>query len=340
MIARSLLLFVALHACGWEFVLRRLRSRLEVGEFEFHPEFSGRTALLAVGAGFRERARGKVALIPDYICNVVQSALEQAGLEVCTYSTDDAFEPDEEEITALVSSGKVGVLVTANVFGSSALLGWLKRDRIRDLIRSTCVHVIVDLCQDISLVRELPEGYGEQLAAVVSFNDKSFFGVLGGGILAQQWKPVAAGRLSWRLTTALYRMLWSKVRAHIRSACPSDKRVPNVPSSKQFEYSYCADFPYTLERRQPAKLQLILALIGLGNLAELHRTKAAQLRNLPVERRPRYLETSPYVVCNRLALAEIPRRRKIKGSYAIHREPGVSARPELLIVHNKGYCDE
>lgn len=317
--------FVSLHLRSRRYLERRLGRCLHPPGFDFHPEFSGRTAIFKLARYFLAAGHKPVAILPDYLCNVVELAVRRAGFDVRYYPTDDLFEPDPDSLRRELETGSAGLLVTSNVFGSSALLDHLPTDPFRAAVRSGGVAIIVDLCQDISLIGRLPSGYGDRLAAVVSFNDKSLPSVMGGGILAPFPVPASSRRLTWPEVLKLYWELGVK----LISGAGLVSRRP----SGAFEYSHCTRFPYTLDLYRPARLQYILALIGLDRLRARNQEKLMRAHDLQV-RRTRFFETSPFLVTD----AAYPTGR-CKASYARFSAARESLRPELKAVHNKGFWD-
>lgn len=318
--------FFTWHLRSRNSLLYQLKEKFESEVFHFYPTFSGRTAIYEVAKIFRKRSDKSVALIPDYICNVVNVALEQAGYQVQVYSTNRWLEPESDAIIATIRQGHVGLLLTANIFGSSALLEELKLEPLKTVITEYDIQVIVDLCQDITLIQHLPVDYGTRLVAVVSFNDKSIPGVMGGGILASFEIPEAQRTLSWRQTMILY----SKFVLKSFRCSRRQKQFDPVA----FEYSYCDRFPYTIDSLKISKIQIILALIGIENISSKYSLKKSRSRVNGNLIKTRYYQTSPYL------LTEVDQpHRKRKASYAIQGQPQVSIYPDLIIIHNKGFCD-
>jgi len=334
MVFESVIRFLGLHLCGRERLLRKLRDAIETEGLSFYPEASGRTALYRLALAWKNEGERNVAWVPDYICNVVDVAMERAGYEVRRYPTDEMLEPDMGVIREALASKAVDVLVTANVFGSSALLDELKRDDTRTLILESGARVVADLCQDIRLLAELPSGYGDRLAAVVSFNDKSFLGAMGGGIVASFDIPAPNRRATVAEAATLYRALVAKV-----VKCLLRPGAHDTAGRRPFEFSHCVQFPYTFEVVAATRLQLILAIIGMGNLEALGKRKRAFAQQCPGVRRTRFYQTSPYLVVDPVAENGQPPERRCKGSYAMHGKPEDSRRPDLVVIHNKGFCD-
>jgi hypothetical protein len=342
--------FFILHLFPRSSLLRRLRRRFEVNGYRFTAEFSGRVALYRLARAIRSDREGAVALIPDYICNVVNIALEQAGFDIRSYTTDDRFEPIRSEIEErLLVDDSISVFLTANVYGSSAFLQGLHEERFRDLVLRRNIHVVVDLCQDISLVDQLPVGYGQNLSSVISFNDKSIPGIMGGGMITRLDVPLPEGMPSLSQTVLLYRMLILK-----RIKCLLEKtsvskivkglydflfRKSSRPNqrSKQYAYSYCRSFPYTIANVGITKIQIIAALIGLRYISQIESRKRRFALSCPKVVATRYYDSSPYLVVSSFDSQHSGRKRK--RPYAVDRHPEQSLRSDLKVIHNKGFCD-
>ena len=318
--------FLAYHCASRDSLARRLAACFSLPGFTFQPEFSGRVAIFKLARHFLAAGHRPLALLPDYLCNVVELAVRKAGFDVLYYRTDDLLEPAPAAIVRELETTAPGLLLTSNMFGSSALLDALSDDTFRAAILSSGVAVLVDLCQDISLIRRLPSGYGNCLAAVVSFNDKSLPNVMGGGILAPFPVPPSSKRLTCREVLKLYRELGIKLLS-ATGILPRRKIA-------RFEYSHCARFPYTLELYEPARIQYILGLIGFNRLNERNRMKLDHARRTPDVRRTRFFETSPFLITG-----STPPRGRRKPTYARFNQPGESLRPDLYAIHNKGFWD-
>jgi hypothetical protein len=261
-------------------------------------------------------------------------ALERAGFAVESYRTDPQSEADEQTLQRRLAQGDVAILLTASVFGSSALLPALAAPEWRALVERQRVHVIVDLCQDLWLTARLPLDYGSRLSAIVSFNDKSIPGLMGGGLLTALGRPEASERLSWTHSRVLVAMGRAKLRAalgrgdHRRSAVWSDE--------SPFEFSRCAAFPYGFDTSGVSKLQIVTALVGLANRGYFARAKQAWLTTCAEPPQVPHVATAPYLVMSS-SRAEPGRRRK--RPYALHGQSQESLRPHQVIVHNKGFAD-
>lgn len=325
-----------LHFVTRRALVRRINELLTHGASVFTPCFSGRTAIFQAARLSRDASTRRIAYVPDYICNVVERALTCADYEVRTYETDSNFEPRRLELEAIVDNPETGVVVLANVYGSSAGSELLGDAEFRRRVVNSQVLLLWDICQDVSFARRLPAGYGSQLVGVVSFNDKSFPGAMGGGLLTSQPVRLEERRISWRQTLRLYYFLLRKtLRAKLRSlqqALGGGRQQPAVG----YEYSRCEQFPFSIEPWGAVKLQLVMAVLGLKNFKRIIQKRQSRLASLAAVRELPFVRSAPFLTLN--TRAEVP-RLKVKRPYAEFDSPQSSLRADLLVIHNKGFDD-
>jgi hypothetical protein len=329
-----LLGYAALHLLPAAFLRRSLMQRLVTPGYKFSPRFSGRTALFELASAFRRCTDAPTALYPDYICNIVPRALNEAGWKTEAYPTDERLEADWNELRARLEHGDIGLLVGASVFGSSGLLDDLADPHNLAILRALKIRVIADLAQDVRLVGQLPEQGNDLISCVVSFNNKSFPGVMGGGILAQSPPAPPDKRMCRAQLTDLYKVMFGSSILKLRGRAT----MPSIDEAKRgFDYSYCESFPFRLtDNYRPAKLQLASAMLGLLMLDRYCVAKKALLdRKAHVE--TRFAAGAAYLVARDASLIEPGRKRKLP--YAIEGDPGASLRPDHAIGHNKGFDD-
>jgi len=309
----------------------RLSRRLGRSGRPCHLVTSGRVALMLVARSVAARTASRIALVPDYVCNVVHVAVERAGFSVEVYPTDLGCEPDDAYLRERLARADVALLVTASVFGSSAWLHRLSNADVHSLVQRSGAHVIVDACQDVSLLDHLPDGYGDALSAVVSFNDKSLPGMMGGGAVTNLALPAEPFRtLTASQQSILRRMLLAKVRGWMSGRRP-------LKSADAFEFSYCQSFPYAFDTAGISKLQVVLALVGLDNLPAFRSGKRELFERCADNVVAPVFETAAYVVVSDDGV--MPSRRR-KRPYAAPNEPSRSLRPRQTVLHNKGFSDE
>lgn len=309
---------------------RRLARYFAVPGYQFSARFSGRVALFELASARRKESDAPVALYPDYICNIVPRALTEAGWTAEAYATDERLEADWDGLCDRMRRGDVGLLVGASVFGSSGLLDDLADSEKRDVLHGLGVQAIADLSQDVRLVHRLPVDARDLVRCVVSFNDKSFPGAMGGGILASSSMPAVTGALTGKQRHFLYkRMVRSNLPQRMRRTLGKARKEP-------FEYSLCNAFPFRFsDNFRPSKLQLACAVHGMASLGRYQAAKQRLLgRDAHLE--TRFARTAAYLIARD---AETGEGRLRKRSYAIEQDPNTSLRPDDLIVHNKGFGD-
>jgi hypothetical protein len=295
------------------------------------PTFSGRVALYILSLHLKKISSSSVALIPDYVCNVVHRAFTMAGWDIAEYRTNEIFEAEWQDIMTAIRKYNAGVLVGSSVFGSSALLKFLADPSKQSQLRTLGIQVVVDIAQDISLIDHIPPNCSDFLHAVISFNDKSFPGSMGGGILSKSIRGYFSHSLSIFEKIRLYRWFLLKSFSMIQKKY--------YASGNRYDFSTCDIFPYEIKSIRPVKLQLILGIIGMYSLPYYQSKKKALLRH-NLHLRTVYAETAAYLVYrDRSLVPQTAMRRHIKPPYATDYNRNLSLRPSDLIVHNKGFFD-
>lgn len=294
--------------------------------------FSGRSALYALALHLKDKMPGRRVLMPDYICNVVYVALEKAGLECVPFPSDDQFELNEKSLLDMLDKHRPGLLLTAGLYGSSAGLPLLNQPHIRKLLVRRNIRVIIDACQDIHLINHLPGEYGSHLTAVVSFNNKSFPGIMGGAILSTEAFPEPQKEMPLRLKWRLYRILLMRWRRRLSGRPLNSENTAVTNEQDEYEYSHCREFPWHIVNWRPAKIQLIMAIIGLKKLPEIDRRKAAALAGIPGIRQFPFVSTAAYWL---IPDQPLPVDRKIKRPYAKPDDQGASLHPEMKAVYSE-----
>lgn len=322
--------YAVLHLLPRAALERWLRRRLSRPGYVYSPRFSGRVALFELAATLRRDARAPVALFPDYVCNIVPRALTEAGWQIEPYNCDERLEPDWDKLFARIEHGDTGLLVGASVFGSSGLLDGLAEHEKLARLRNLGVKVIADLAQDIRLASKLPDAGNDVISAIVSFNDKSFPGAMGGGILAKNNFTTPERKLDMRNCIFLYKKI---ILPNIRPR----KRRREIKKNA-FDYSLCKTFPHRFgDNYILSKLQLVCAVQGLLMLPWYEARKQRFLdRHDYLE--TRFASTAAYLMASR-SDETAGSGRKTKRPYAIEQRPEASLRPDDLILHNKGFDD-
>jgi len=334
-----------LHFLPKQVLWNRLVRDLSVGLYTFQPCFSGRSALFSLASELRGHGESqRVALVPEYVCNVVPKAFSLAGYKILTYGTNAVLEAEWDEVAKLVVETKPRVLVGASIFGSSALLFELEDPHKQAFLRSHKVQVVVDLAQDIRLRHRLPMNCSDFVHAVLSFNDKSFPGAMGGGILSERTVP-RLGEMSTTLESCLllYRMAIGRCLAPLLRLAKREPKGRLSSSNQTYEYSFCETFPYCIDKQTlaPLKLQLIMAYIGSKLIGVFDARKRILLRR-GLHLNTAFSATAAYVMVKNEPfehdVREVRSRRR-KAPYGIEGNSAISLRPTDLILHNKGFAD-
>jgi hypothetical protein len=344
-VTKSAIQFIIYHFIPYAFLLKTFKRYANLGGFSLTPTLSGRISLYKLLSFLKGTINNHVVLIPDYICNVVNIAIERAGYEPIIYSTDDNLEPDWDEIKQIIKSHNINILLTASIYGSSGLLDKFKLDEMRTFIIQHNIYVIVDICQDINLISKLPQNYGKYLSAIISFNDKSIPGAMGGMILSQFDIPDTEKILTKNQIFLLYKHLlgnYANVLKFKLFKRGKDLYEPQQKAilRKTYDYSKCTDFPYVIDNYQMAKIQLIMATIGIMNLSYYNKRQKSLLDNCDNYVRTVFCNTAPYLMISTDFLEGIEIDRNLKPPYAIHGDSSTSLRADLIIIHNKGFFDE
>lgn len=285
--------------------------------------FSGRVALAAL-AGHASFTR-RVALVPSYLCNVVPMAFERAGWRCVGYGVDEQFVPDSGALRRLAETEGADLLLLAPLYGSEGgLADWLA-DEAHAWRERHGVALVLDLCQDAARLSALLRPPGRRWAAVLSFNDKSFPGVMGACVWTDLDLP-SPGAPPWRQRSLL--MAWALRKVMLPARRAND--------GEAFEHSRAERFPYAFEPRGASSLQLALGAIGLHSMPSwMARRRAAWARGEVRALTLPFAATAPFVVA-------LPGDRGVhrrKRPYATADDPARSLRPELTLLHNKGFDD-
>ena len=321
---RSLLTGLVLQAAPRAWLLQRLAQAWpgQPAGARFAAFFSGRVALQAIAreASFTRR----VALVPAYLCNVVALAFERAGWRVCEYAVDEAFVPDAAALRAHAQAEGADLLLLAPLYGSDGGLSqWLGPEAAAWRTRAG-VALVLDLCQDAARLAQVTCSPGQRWAAVLSFNDKSFPGVMGGCL----WSDLALASPPappWRQRALL--AAWA-----LRKCLPP--RRASEPAA--FEHSEATRFPYAFDTAGASALQLALGLTGMRHLPRwMARRRSTVARGAVRPLTLPFAETAPFVV----AAAGDPGQHRRKPPYALAHDATTSLRPQLNVRHNKGFDD-
>lgn len=304
---------------------------------------SGRSALTAFFEKLAVQEKKSIVLLPDYICNVVYMSASKACFSIKVYQTDDLFRPDMKGIKALLRTEPVCAVLFASIFGTQN-----NTSEILSSIRSASpdVFIIFDECQNI--ITGSPLVMDSKTVCVMSFNDKTVPGLMGGALclppntvldIERPKQNVAAGLL---YELIIWGLLAKKVLRRISEVLPTlVGRLPRY-AYPRLEFSLGTRRLYDLEPRPAAKLSLIYAVRGLYRLSTLERIRKhnyALFREFMADKGYGILlateraEIAPYVPF-RLKDHNIFNQLPIKGPYAMMEDSSKTLRKDTYSIKN------
>lgn len=292
-------------------------------EFAATPTFSGRAAIAELARAHQRAGR---ALLPEYLCNIVHVALLAEGCQLATYRVDAELEPDLDDVRLQLRGGSFDLVFAVPLLGATGGLAWWLGDEASELLRRSGARLVLDFCQDATLARDACARSDRASFVLLSFNDKSFPGVMGGLVLSRLPFAPRETPLGWKRLGRLYAWWLRKLL-----------RAPAARSDDPaFEYSLGQPFPYECTNFRPAKIQLAHGVAGRWLLPRYLRRRQRALATGRVKGVPRpFAATSPFL---QRAPGD-PGRNRQKRAYAVHGAPQASLRPDLVVVHNKGFDD-
>lgn len=303
---------------------------------------SGRAALCGLMAGLkRANPEHKIVFIPDYICNVVYQAAENAGFTVRSYTTDNHFSPVWEELLDSIKGQTYPVVLLASMFGTVNAT----QSRIRSIRHTNpSAFIIADECQH--LVSNSPVGFDANMAIVFSFNKKTIYGLMGGGVcvnpnLTPLVCPLKSGvmerlEINARLSLHLFKELLIYTRIWL------NKPIFYQNDTLTYEYSHGMNILYDTRPKEIAKISLVRAWL---ELRKMHTTEKLRKNNLHtimqimpgalLNQRLARLEDAAYVpVRINTANEFIFRQVFLKRPYAIHKNPDRAIKNVFCIVNS------
>lgn len=286
---------------------------------------SGRSAIKSIGDHLYKTKKNHI-LIPDYLCNVVQSSLEASKCQCSFYPLDENIEPNIDTLKKNIKSGQYSAIIIAPIFGSQCGLSWWSSSEAIKLVTTYHITLIFDFCQDIlldkkfNMLKYYPNSY-----IIYSFNDKSIPGIMGGLVIGKNLYKLNQEKISIKKLVLLRLLGVLKLKNYY---------IYNpIKTDNKFDYSYCKKFPYLNESLPISNYQLVVTLIGLFYLKRYTKNKKI-LRTLVKYKKLPESDTSSYIISTSNSL-----NLKRKNSYAIHHNPKKSIRPDLHIYHAKGFHD-
>jgi len=195
-------------------------------------------------------------LLPDYICDVVYKASENAGFLIESYKTNDSFSPLWNELLFLIQGNSNVVVLLASMFGRVNT----DQKHIDEIFNSNPnTFIIADECQH--LVSRPFIKYRPNMAIIFSFNKKTIPGLMGGGVcisnsFSMHIKPnklkiIKGTELNGRLFLHLIKEILLYFRLFL------GKPIPFNIDSPKYEYSEFKNILYDCTPHEIAKISLI-----------------------------------------------------------------------------------
>jgi len=229
---------------------------------------SGRAALRGFLCGLRKfNSRYNVIFLPDYICNVVYQASEEAGFFIRTYRTDHAFRPVWGELLSTLHEESHPIVLLASILGA---VNSNQEDIQRIKKWNSEAFIILDECQNLTSTSKI--SFDRKMAVLFSFNKKSVPGLMGGGVcigdeLREYIKPIHLSRKE--LYEIYFRLLFHMAKDTLVYLMiflgfnEFQNRELNV-----YEYSVGRNILYDTRPHEASILSLATAYIELKSLSE------------------------------------------------------------------------
>jgi hypothetical protein len=304
---------------------------------------SGRSALAAFFQMALPENKGNVILLPDYICNVVYLAAENADALVIPYSTDELFHPNMAHIEELLKSMPVSVVLFASIFGTQN-----NRAAILKCVRAAKPDVFVVFDESQNIMTDSPIQLDTRTIVAISFNDKTIPGVMGGALCYPPDSVINFKIPAQNLTSRFFHelhilgMLVKRVMRKLRQYLGLQRTSSYTFTLPKYEFSHALFEPYNTEEAPISKLSLIFAYFGLSRLPHLEtqrKKNSVQIRRFFEGRgwltflNTEYADIAPFMPV-KILRPDVFELIKLKGPYAMSTNKDVSLRPDIFCILN------
>jgi hypothetical protein len=302
---------------------------------------SGRAAL----RGFLESLKHnnqkyQIIFLPDYICNVVYQAAENASFSIYSYKTNDDFSPVWNELLSSIRDKSHPVVLLASMFGR---VNSSQKNIQRILDSNPDTFIVADECQH--LVTNSAIGSGKNMVVLFSFNKKTIPGLMGGGVCVDGSfrkfiKPIKPKKLkSVEVNARLFFRFAKEILSYIHLFI--GKSTLNHVDVSGYDYSVGRSIIYNTSPHEIAKLSVIRAWVCLRRLESIERLRQKNYKAIFTTMQEILL--CPYLQ-GQMRAAYIPITKQsleknlfqfvfIKRPYAIHNKPQ-SAIKEIYCLMN------
>ncbi|RKY06904.1 MAG: hypothetical protein DRP56_06600 [Planctomycetota bacterium] len=333
-------------------ILSRLRSfmssRIYVAQADDIMLYkSGRAAICALMTSLKQQDR-QIVFVPDYICNVVPKACEDAGFVVKEYPTDEFFVPMWDQLDQQLYEDEKTVLLICSLMGTSPVLA----SQLQQIEQShPDLFVIADECQN--LVENSPVTSKPNRAIVFSFNDKTCPGIMGGGVVCPPESSLSLEyhKMSFRravkcfifFTGSMAKRIIRDVRHIVKLAL---RRQLSYTVSLGYEYSMCQSAHYDTQPESINRISAAYAWLNLKGFRQYAQVRQENCRvlslaagsDLPTLQEGFSFLTAPAFVplskeCDVSKKYPVP----VKAPYAKHNNSNVCQRKQYSLKVNIPY---
>lgn len=292
--------------------------------------FSARVAIYRIALSLKNKVN--VALVPEYICNVVHFAFLEAGYTLVKYKCDDDFEPNIIEIVELGNKYPNSILCLAPLYGADGGESWVTTNAGRAWRKKNEIFLIFDICQDFSRAISTNIINENMFAVISSFNNKSFPGLMG-ALVRSDIRDNAYRLANISESARLLKILAFSCLFFLSNIVLSHFKRHNPRS--RYEYSDCLQFPYDFNHSAAVKIQIAIGLAGKLLLPIYAAKKSAYLNN-------RYIlpKKTPHFRSSSIIISKNVNQKLIfKPPYSLQNEPNHSLKPNLNSCYFRGYDD-
>lgn len=292
--------------------------------------FSARVAIYRIALSLKRDVN--VALVPEYICNVVHRAFLEAGYTLIKYKCDDDFEPNIIEIVELGKEHPNSILCLAPLYGADGGESWVGTKAGRAWREENRIFLIFDICQDFTRAMSTKIKSEKNFAVISSFNNKSFPGLMG-ALVESDTRDSSYRLAKTSESLGLLKILTLNFLIFFRKVVLSHRKRSNYASG--YDYSYCSHFPYDFSHSGAAKIQIAIGLAGKILLPFYAAKKHRYLNNAYI-----YPRATPYFRSASIIISESSSEKLIyKPPYSVNNDPSFCLKPTLKSFYFRGYDD-
>jgi hypothetical protein len=239
-------------------VKKLIRNLTGINEnFEIFLVTSGRSSFFSFFEGLDSNREKTKILIPDYVCNVVERSIRQAGFStLIPYKINDNLLPDETDLARAIECHKPDIVVFAPIFGSYG-------ESYYNLMKKTSecgAILILDFAQDLEIT--IPSFVS---VAITSFNRKSINGFFGGVLIINKMQisnySLKLKGMSFSDEALFFKLFFLQGLDFLKSSFRKNEHITG--NTQKFDYSFCKEDPYTISDKEISFISLIVAFFEM-----------------------------------------------------------------------------